>query len=72
MQRKPVKSSMINSIGYDPSTQLMEVEFKNGDVYHYEGIKPHVHSMLVNSKSVGIHLAKHIAPNHKYKKKSPG
>src|SRR3546814_14208537 len=35
MNRTPVKSSQIASIGHDPSTNTLAIEFKGGKVYHY-------------------------------------
>lgn len=72
MKHSNVKSSMIESVGYDMITQNLEVKFKNGEVYNYENVKPHIHSMFMNAKSMGSFLANTLARNHKYKKKSPG
>lgn len=33
MVRTPVASSALASVGYDPSTQTLEVEFRSGRVY---------------------------------------
>ena len=33
MERLPVSSSAIQSIGYDPEQQLLEIEFQRGAVY---------------------------------------
>jgi len=35
MLRMSVSSSNISSVGYDPKTQTLEVEFHNGGVYQY-------------------------------------
>lgn len=70
MEHKPVRSSMIHTVGYDPEQQKMEVTFKNGQTYEYHGIKPVTHAMFVNAKSVGSHLTKHITPHHKFNKKT--
>lgn len=35
MERQYVESSMIQSIGYDPTNCILEVEFKNGAVWDY-------------------------------------
>ncbi len=35
MQREPVQSSNIRSVGYDLDEQLLEIEFENGNIYQY-------------------------------------
>ena len=35
MNREPVKSSHIKSLGHDLATNTLEVEFQNGRVYSY-------------------------------------
>lgn len=35
MEREPVVSSNIASIGYDENNNILEVEFNNGNVYEY-------------------------------------
>lgn len=35
MERIYVESSMITSIGYDPQTATLEIEFKSGAVWQY-------------------------------------
>jgi len=38
MQREPAKSSNVKSVGYDPDRMLLEVEFRSGAVYQYQGV----------------------------------
>jgi hypothetical protein len=64
--RNKVKSSNIASVGYENG--MMHVEFKNGGVYQYEGVSQKDHDDLINSKSIGSHLAKAIRPKFKAKK----
>ncbi len=35
MQREPVISISIASVGYDPATRVLEVEYKNGQIRQY-------------------------------------
>lgn len=60
MIRVPVESSNINTIGYDPKGQLLEVEFKNGQVYEYRDVPPDVCGELLGSPSVGKFFSRHI------------
>lgn len=38
MNRVPVQSSTVKSIGYDQQSGAMHVEFLNGSIYSYEGV----------------------------------
>lgn len=53
MERIPVTSSNILSIGYDEESQCLEVEFLNMSVYQYLGVPPEVHESFVASSSKG-------------------
>ena len=65
MERKAVKSSQIQSIGYDPETKTLEVEFKNGAVYTYQNVEEDHHKALMTAKSHGSHFGQHIKPHVK-------
>ena len=60
INRNPVKSSQIKSIGYDPSSQTLAVEFHSGGVYHYSGIHPEKYDFLMKAESIGKHFSAHI------------
>lgn len=60
MNRAPVKSSNILSIGYDAETQLLEIEFNTKRVYRYSSVPPHVYSALIKSESHGKYFLMHI------------
>lgn len=68
MNRQPVVSSNIRSVGHDPATNTMHVEFNNGGVYEYEGVTTEKHAALMKSGSIGSHLHQHIKPHHNAKK----
>lgn len=68
MDRVNVKSSNIKSIGHDPATNTMHVEFNNGGVYEYDDVPPEKHAALVNAHSIGAHFAQHIKGQHAYRK----
>lgn len=62
MQRTPVVSSHIKSIGYDPTRFLLEIEFL-GDghpVYQYFGVPQHAYNGLMNAPSIGAYFARQI------------
>ncbi len=51
MERKRINSSKIRAIGYDPETQLLEVEFNDGRVMAYSGVSSEVHRSFMNAPS---------------------
>ena len=60
MNRTAVQSSNIRSIGYDEKSQLLEVEFKNGRIYHYYDVPHQEYNGLMNASSHGRYLASEI------------
>ena len=51
MDRMPVKSGHIESVGYENG--VMEVAFKGGLVWQYKGITPEAHAEIMDSDSIG-------------------
>ena len=60
MQRTPVTSSDIRSIGYDASTQTLEVEFQSGGIYQYTGVPESEYRNLMAASSHGQYFHAHI------------
>ena len=54
MDRQYVESSMINSIGFDPNTSTLEIEFKsNGAIWQYYDFSESTFYEFIGSASVG-------------------
>lgn len=53
MDRKPVESSTIKSVGYDAEKKELEIEFSSLAVYRYKKVPKEVHDRLMASKSKG-------------------
>ena len=53
MQRQPVESSNLRSVGYDPATRTLEVEFRNGVVYQYSRVDEETFHRFMASPSKG-------------------
>lgn len=51
MNRTPVSSSNLKSVGYDESSKTLEVEFLNGTVYQYSGVPASVYQGLMSASS---------------------
>jgi hypothetical protein len=60
MQHQAVDSGMLASVGYDPSTLTLEVKFKRGETYAYDGVPADVHEAFINADSVGSFFSKAI------------
>jgi hypothetical protein len=62
MERLPVKSSNIRSVGHDPQKNLMEVEFGNGRIYEYSDVNADEVAALLRAPSIGSHFASILKP----------
>jgi len=51
LERKPVRSSKVKSIGYDEDTCILEVEFNNSSIYRYHGVPLKLYNRLMNDSS---------------------
>ncbi|MEH6721252.1 MAG: KTSC domain-containing protein [Aurantimonas endophytica] len=60
MERKPVISTSIASIGYDELTQVLEVEFIKTGVYQYFNVPAPTHEALMTAPSHGGFLNTNI------------
>lgn len=59
MKMQPVKSSNVVSVGYDPATKTMAVEFNSG-TYHYHGVSADLHSRMLAAESIGGFHSKYV------------
>ena len=66
MKRYPVNSSNIASVGYDPATQTLEIEFHDGRVYQYFDVPQSVYEALMRAESAGKYLHEHIKGIYRY------
>ena len=66
MGRETVASSNIESVGYDPRTQTLEVAFLSGAVYQYYGIPAGLHEELMRAGSKGRFLHLYIKDRYPY------
>ena len=47
MNRIPVSSSNLVSVGYDRTTQTLEIEFLHGGVYQYSDVPSSIYDTLI-------------------------
>jgi len=56
MERESVASSTVLSIGYEPTSETLEVEFKSGGIYQYYNVPEPVYQAFMASDSKGTFL----------------
>jgi hypothetical protein len=66
MERTQVSSSNIASIGYDPDSEVLEIEFLKGGVYQYYNVPKYVYDELMSASSHGSYLASNIKGTYGY------
>ena len=61
-----MESSAVESVGYDPRTRTLEVEYANGGgVYRYLDVPPRAHDKLLRAESIGGYVNRRIKPYHR-------
>lgn len=68
MDRTPVSSSNICSIGYDLGSSTLEIEFNNGTVYQYAGVPQAEYDALMNAGSHGTYFNANIKNRFSFSK----
>jgi len=60
MNRTPVCSSNIRSVGYDSASRTLEVEFHSGGIYQYSGVPEAIYQDFMRAASKGSYFHDHI------------
>jgi|GEM_PF-698480 len=60
IQRTPVTSSAIRSVGYDSARRILEIEFTGGSVYRYYEVPSDVYRGLMSAESHGKYFNRYI------------
>lgn len=68
MKRQTVSSSNISSIGYDPESCILEIEFHNGSVYQYFDVPQSTYEELMNASSHGSYFHRYVKERYKWTK----
>ncbi len=66
MDRLQVASSNIREVGYDITTQTLEVEFLSGWVYQYYGVPKNLYQQIMQAPSKGQFLNQYIKNAYPY------
>ncbi len=60
MERTPVASSNLASVGYDETSSTLEIEFRKSGVYQYFGVPQEVYDSLMAAGSKGTYFDQSI------------
>jgi hypothetical protein len=60
MRRTHIDSTSLKSVGYEPATRTLEVEFHGGRVYRYSEVPPRRYRDLLEAESAGRFLNREI------------
>jgi hypothetical protein len=69
-KRIAVDSNYLRSVGYDSENQVLEIEFRRGEVYQYIEVPATVYTDLMNAPSQGKYFNAHIKEVYSYRKLS--
>ena len=68
MDRRPVRSSLLRSAGYDHDTRTLEIEFHDRDVYQYFDFPEFLYQGLLVTASKGTFFNSRIAGRFKHQR----
>jgi hypothetical protein len=68
MNRIKVKSETLLSVGYEPDSEVLELEFTGGAVYEYHHVQPYLYMGLMHSNSKTDYFDKHIRDRYEFQK----
>jgi non-ribosomal peptide synthetase component F len=67
MNRTPVNSSNLRSVGYTSNTRILEIEFNTGTVYEYYDVPENIYQQLMAASSHGKFFHAYIKNVYNYK-----
>jgi hypothetical protein len=66
MQRKPISSSCINSIGYDSNLNILEIEFSSYEIYKYFDVPENIFREMMFVSSHGQFFHQYIKDSYRF------
>ena len=66
MERQPVSSTSIRSVGYATDKKILEVEFQSGEIYAYFDVPQEVYVDLMHAESHGQYFLQNIRDHFQY------
>ena len=68
MEREPVSSTTLKSIGYDSDSKVLEVEFRSLVVYAYRDVPMWAYEGLMTSRSKGRYFDARIRNRYRFER----
>jgi hypothetical protein len=68
MERKKVNSDKIRSVGYEPSSQTLEVELSDGSIWQYTRVPSEVHRRFLAAPTMGSYYRDNIEEDYSRKR----
>jgi KTSC domain len=72
MERIPLASSVVASVGYEPQSHTLELEFTSGRVYQYQAVPRGTFEWLLRANSKGGFFTRMIQDRYAYCDVTPG
>lgn len=66
MTRIKVHSNILLSVGYEPDSELLELEFPNNGIYEYHKVHPVIYMGLMHTEAKEAYFDKHIKDKFLY------
>ena len=70
MDHLALNSKDIAIVGYEPGTQILEVAFRSGGVYRYEGVPEEIYQGFLGASSHGAYFQENIRGRYSHQKVS--
>ena len=71
IERMPVESSSLVSIGFAKQARILEIEFRSGAIYRYLGVPPTVFEEMKKAESKGRYFAQSIRGKYEFRRIEP-
>ncbi len=68
IERTPVESSSLVSMGFARQARILEVEFRSGAIYRYLGVPPAVFEEMKKAESKGRYFAQSIRGKYEFRR----
>jgi hypothetical protein len=62
-----VESTTLAAVGYDDAHELLQLEFRSGAIYRYDGVPAAVHEALLRASSKGNYFNRAIRGQFPYR-----
>jgi hypothetical protein len=66
VERIPLDSDALASLGYDPGRRLLEVEFTSGRIYRYFDVPEHEVVRLMQAASRGAYFSERVRDRYRF------